>query len=220
MTEERWRAVRGASHYLVSDRGRIMSLVGPPKILRCASRGVGDYPRVNLVGDDGTCRNTPVHRLVLEAFRPVPPPRMKFLECRHLDGNSANNILENLTWGTIRQNIDDRTEHGRSRGGFVLLGFADEIRRKSSEGAGAADLAKQYGVCIQSIRLLLRGRTYGGEGKRCWAGKLTAEQRRDIRERFPSTGAGPLAKEYGVSTQTIYNTIRNIYYADRAEGKA
>jgi hypothetical protein len=50
-----------------------------------------------------------VHALILEAFvGPCPPG----LECRHLDGNPANNRLDNLIWGTRIENQDDRRRHG------------------------------------------------------------------------------------------------------------
>lgn len=46
-----------------------------------------------------------IHRLVLETFvGPCPAG----LECRHLDSNRLNNYLENLKWGTGRENISDR----------------------------------------------------------------------------------------------------------------
>lgn len=50
-----------------------------------------------------------VHRLVLEAFVGPCPEGM---ECRHLDGNPANNKLDNLKWGTRKENQDDSKRHG------------------------------------------------------------------------------------------------------------
>jgi hypothetical protein len=50
-----------------------------------------------------------VHRLVLEAFVGPCPEGM---ECRHLDGNPGNNRLENLAWGTARENWEDALRHG------------------------------------------------------------------------------------------------------------
>src|SRR5436309_3088927 len=38
-----------------------------------------------------------VHRLVLEAF---VGPRLPGMECRHLDGNTKNNRLSNICWGS------------------------------------------------------------------------------------------------------------------------
>lgn len=50
-----------------------------------------------------------VHRLVLETYvGPCP----KGMECRHLNGNPADNRLENLQWGTRSENQQDSVKHG------------------------------------------------------------------------------------------------------------
>ena len=46
-----------------------------------------------------------VHRLVLEAFVGPCPEGM---ECRHLEGDTANNALSNLAWGTPQENAADK----------------------------------------------------------------------------------------------------------------
>lgn len=56
---------------------------------------------------------TAVHRLVIETFQGPPP--FDGLVCRHLDGNRQNNNLDNLRWGTPRQNALDTAEHKRLR---------------------------------------------------------------------------------------------------------
>jgi hypothetical protein len=49
------------------------------------------------------------HRLVLETFvGPCPEGQ----EGRHLNGNSQDNRLENLCWGTSSDNAADSTKHG------------------------------------------------------------------------------------------------------------
>lgn len=50
-----------------------------------------------------------VHHLVLWAFVGPAPPKM---ECRHLNGNPADNRPENLKWGTRRENVHDAIAHG------------------------------------------------------------------------------------------------------------
>lgn len=55
-------------------------------------------------------RNTRmVHELVLTAF---VGPRPAHCECRHLNGDPADNRLENLRWGTRSENILDAVKHG------------------------------------------------------------------------------------------------------------
>ncbi|EOM78090.1 hypothetical protein DW322_11330 [Rhodococcus rhodnii] len=54
-----------------------------------------------------------VHRLVLEAFVGEQPEGRN--EVRHLDGNPANNRVENLAYGTHAENVADMLEHGTHR---------------------------------------------------------------------------------------------------------
>lgn len=58
---------------------------------------------------DGMSINKFVHRLILETFIGPCPDRM---ECRHLDGDPLNNNLDNLCWGTKRDNFLDAVKHG------------------------------------------------------------------------------------------------------------
>lgn len=61
-------------------------------------------------GGRRTRRNHLIHRMVLEAFVGPCPPGM---ECRHFpDRDPSNNRLENLRWGTRRQNMRDKFIHG------------------------------------------------------------------------------------------------------------
>jgi len=56
-----------------------------------------------------------VHRLVLEAFVGPCPVGM---QCRHFpDYHRSNNRLDNLRWGTPKENAADRTFHGHSSKG-------------------------------------------------------------------------------------------------------
>lgn len=50
-----------------------------------------------------------VHRLLSEAF--IPNPDNKPFVC-HKDGNPLNNSLDNLYWGTAKENLADAKRHG------------------------------------------------------------------------------------------------------------
>lgn len=52
-----------------------------------------------------------IHRLVCMAFHGMPSEERR-MEVRHLDGNPANNLPENLAWGTAAENWHDRRAHG------------------------------------------------------------------------------------------------------------
>jgi hypothetical protein len=69
------------------------------------SRG---YSVVDL-GSGPRCQHN-VHHLVLKAFVGPCPPGM---ECRHFpDRDQANERVENLRWGTPRENVADAMLHG------------------------------------------------------------------------------------------------------------
>lgn len=59
----------------------------------------------------GRKKHFTAHTLVATAFLGLRPERM---ECRHLNGDPADNRLANLAWGTSSQNGHDVTAHGRS----------------------------------------------------------------------------------------------------------
>lgn len=122
---EVWRPVVGYEGlYEVSNLGRIRSLEatvrGPhgskqrkPAALLIIYMG-GNYPTVKLHRNDKG-KTIRVHRIVLEAFvGPCP----KGMECRHFpDGNHTNNRLDNLSWGTKKENAADRELQGQTQRG-------------------------------------------------------------------------------------------------------
>jgi len=55
-----------------------------------------------------------VHRLVLMAFRGQPENGSR-THSRHLNGDCTDNRLENLAWGTPKDNADDMRRHGTHR---------------------------------------------------------------------------------------------------------
>lgn len=112
MTEQ-WLPVVGYEGlYEVSDAGRIRSIPRPGTrggILRGDVHPSG-YPSVKL-SRDGRKTHFVVHVLVVTAFR---GPRPGLQECRHLNGDPADNRLQNLAWGTSAENKQDMIAHGRT----------------------------------------------------------------------------------------------------------
>jgi len=82
-----------------------------------------------------------VHRLILETFVGPCPSGM---ECRHLDGNPANNRLENLCWGTRSENARDTVKHGKQPVPTWL--------RKTGENHSRAKLKKNDINLIKTMR--------------------------------------------------------------------
>lgn len=106
-----------------------------------------------------------VHRLVLETYiGPCP----KGLECRHLDGDPANNCLDNLRWGTPKENGQDKIEHGtRLRGEQNKQSKLTEdevhlIFNAYHDGAyNQYELAKMFGVHQTLISLICQKKAWG-----------------------------------------------------------
>lgn len=112
-TNEIWRPIKGFPRYLVSDQGRVKSFTSPKhpegKILK-PTRTQSGYLTVYLKkgntrgkNDGRTCF---VHRLVAEAFIPVPnnlrPYGKKNLQVDHIIPllNSGTTTVDNLRWAT------------------------------------------------------------------------------------------------------------------------
>lgn len=105
---EQWKPVLGRPEYEVSDQGNVRKGLKP--ISTWAKRKKrGNYREAYMVVEFyQPYKRVYVHTVVLEAFiGPRPPGR----QCRHLNGVSTDNRLENLKWGTARENTDDRISH-------------------------------------------------------------------------------------------------------------
>jgi hypothetical protein len=100
----------------------------------------------------GRKTSSKVHHLILEAFI---GPRPNGMQCRHLDGNRSNNRLDNLAWGTPRENIHDSFRHGTRR----LVATAENkelIRRELAKGATPASLARQLNASHSCLSYLVK----------------------------------------------------------------
>jgi len=125
--------------------------------------GSGGYPYFSVrVGDSQ--RSIPLHMLLLDAF---VGPRPINMECRHLDGDPQNNKLENLCYGTVKQNAEDRARHGRDRCGEnhprakLTAAQVATIRGKHTQvQESIAQLARDYGVGESTIRDIVKGRKW------------------------------------------------------------
>lgn len=109
--EEIWKDVVGYEGlYQVSNLGRIVGCERKisnnhilPRKLKSLKRKKTGYYGTSIVNSKGESKNVLVHRLVAMAFIPNPH---KYPQVDHIDGNKANNNVENLRWCTAKENVN------------------------------------------------------------------------------------------------------------------
>jgi len=163
----RWVPGMG-QRYAVSDTGCIFSYTknwGTPSGAKEMSlkEMKSGYLSVGL-NKDGSRRDIPVHRVVLISFRGRHPDKE---HCRHLNGQSQDNRITNLRWGTPVENYEDAVEHGTAPFGEerynskLTRSQVIEIRRRYSTGNWTQnDLGNEYGVDGALVGRIIRGENW------------------------------------------------------------
>ena len=170
---ERWKDVPGYEGlYQVSDMGRVKKLVGTKckkdRLKKLVLTKNGRFS-VSLYKNNRE-KKMLVHRLVLMAF--VGPPASEQIT-RHLDGNPINNDLNNLKWGTHKENQRDSMEHGTksdpprvdnsgSRNGQSKLTESQASKISVMAKAGRhtqRKIAEMFGVTQQTVSDIKVGRS-------------------------------------------------------------
>lgn len=144
-----WRQCLNYPSYEVSDGGLVRRISTGHVLAFNVKKGDFPYRRVKL-SEGGKARLVLVHRLVLEAFVGPCPEGCQTL---HADDDPSNNRLENLSWGTPKENHRTINRHG-SRNGRAKLS-EDDVRTIRSSPLRHFELAKHYAVSsttIQNIR--------------------------------------------------------------------
>lgn len=162
---EAWKTVPDWTKYEASSHGRIRRTNG--NVLRPGlnPRGTGYY-MVQL--SQGPRKSTRcIHRLVLEAFVGLRPSGQ---QCRHLNGDSRDNHLRNLTWGTPADNDADAVRHGVAQHfcpgeGHPCHKLTDHVVREirsayRAKRASLRVLARQYAVSSPTIVAVVKRRTW------------------------------------------------------------
>lgn len=158
---EEWKDVFGyEGYYKVSSQGSIRHVLNG--ILKQTQRNKNvKYLCVHL-SVQGNAKVLSVHRIVAEAFLGPPPEGH---EVRHLDGNPQNNCINNLVWGTKKENRRDRTLHGRDnlpcgeKASWSKLKENDVRSIKISKDT-SKNLGIRFGVSISTIDDIRHNRTW------------------------------------------------------------
>lgn len=136
---------------------------GPWKRLAVYTRkasGGGSYRKVYVCVH---CKNKLLARIVLEAFvGPCPSNH----ECCHINGDSTDNRLANLRWGTKESNQSDKVRHGTILHGeshplsYLTETEVREIRKRYSAGENCVGLANEFGVSHCVMWQIASGRSW------------------------------------------------------------
>lgn len=171
---EEWRAIEGWPGYEVSALGRVRSWKQrtkgrkwavdrhqTPRILRPEVRN--GYRAVLLSELGKKSRKASIQRLVLAAF---VGPQPSSIHAAHQNGIKTDNRLANLRWATPPDNNADKIQHGTrqngERAGSAKLNWQSvaAIRERRSAGEGVSALAREFGVCRNTITNITTGRTW------------------------------------------------------------
>lgn len=171
------RLVEFPGYWITSD-GRVFS--GIEQVRRTLGRGfdviVHDYPvreihptqtgRYLMTGfyRDGKMQIRRIHVLVLTTFAgPRPFPKAV---SRHLNGNSTDNRIENLTWGTQKENIQDKIAAGTIAKGrkHGMAKITEEIVREIRNGprhrGWGMECVRRFGLSQSQVSRILNNESW------------------------------------------------------------
>jgi hypothetical protein len=147
-----WWKMPGFSKYLIGDSGDVCTLRGRPRLMKPIRAG-SNYFKVILVADDGAHHHRYIHSLVAACFG---RDREDGEQTRHLDGNTKNNSIENLAYGTPTENAADKVRHGTDpageRNGMAKLTAGQVKSIRSLLGSRPqSHIARDFGVSPMTI---------------------------------------------------------------------
>ena len=160
-----YREIAGFPGYRVGSDGSVWSSLGKRGWRRLRPYPVGGRHRKKLQHLGLSLRGEwrYVHRLVLEAFVGPCPDGM---ECCHEDGDTQNNSVANLRWGTHHENMLDQDRHGtRVRGEKMHSAKLVEeqihaIHALKKAGWDSVKIGRVFGVSDVQVWRILRGENW------------------------------------------------------------
>lgn len=149
------KKVEGVEYYYVTSSGKVFSY-SKDKLKECSqTTDASGYKRVNLRINNVTVP-TKVHKLIASHFLPQPPSP----DCivRHGPNGRHDNSVQNLEYGSYRDNAIDTVKHGMAtklRPETVL-----EIRKDFRSGCRVMDLVSKYKLTKNNVVDIVYNRTW------------------------------------------------------------
>lgn len=208
----------GFPKYEVDSNGAVWSLNKKTRRPLKLWKNRGGYLTVTLK-DSGRRKGFLVNRLVLLALVGYPPPGREVT--RHLNRTPADNRLENLAWGSDKDNADDKATHGTLLCGEGVgnskLTEADVVAIRSAYLAGESQrsIATRLGTTQTNISMVVCRRTW----KHLDGGKETTHTRTtftsdDLQSIQSAVAAGEsqnsVARRFGVGSGTICRILQRL----------
>lgn len=123
----------------------------------------GRYFHVSLSRIGQKRKSVLLHLIVIKTFRGNPK---RHRQCRHLNDDRTDNRIENLVWGTAKQNGRDRVRNGKTargakNGGAKLT--ADQvvtIRERFSSGATYREVCQEFQIAYNTAYRIKHGMSW------------------------------------------------------------
>lgn len=116
-----------------------------------------NYPIAKVsISIPGYTRSLKVSRLVALAY--IPNPENKPCVC-HKDNNPLNNHVDNLYWGTVQENIQQKVNEGRS---IKQSKFSDRLKdrivryKRRHPNKSIRELANKFDISLSSVFRILK----------------------------------------------------------------
>ncbi len=163
------REIKGFDgNYLISIDGSIWS-----RYVKGGQGSIGKFEKLKITYEryctvnlsfNGKNKKYQVHALVLETFIGSCP---KGSVCRHLDGDTSNNNVLNLKWGTSKENSEDMIAHGNNcpgeKNGFSKLTNESVLGIRDIHEFGnmyLREISKIYNISRTTIYDVIKKKTW------------------------------------------------------------
>lgn len=165
--QEIWKPIKYNNNYLISNFGNVKSLCkGREKLLKLSHTKDG-YVKCGISINGKSCRFR-VNRLVAEHFIPNPDNKTTV---NHIDGNKDNNMVDNLEWATLSEQMQHAYKIGLKK---PMQGTLHTVSKLSENDVryirthykahdkkfGMIALARKFNVGDCCIKRALKGITY------------------------------------------------------------